>query len=172
MMERRKMSEPFMDLAASRKSPKVEAVSRAERSSGSKNSVAKSIKHAPGVIKSFEDIHRLTASRILAKRLPRGGLPIGVPGISDETCRLLAVEVKRFARACGCASGAAGFFVTSAASIVIAYNLVITQHWRALFYLIASAVIVVPATTVAAKMLGREAARLRFRRNCTRLIGW
>jgi hypothetical protein len=163
------VSEPI-GLAFSSKSPIPPARSPTERQSDRKSPVASSIEHAPAVIKSFEDIERLVASRTLAKRLPRGGLPIDIPGLSDQMSRLLALEVRRFARACGCASGSAGFFVTAGATIVIAYHLILTQHWRGLFCLIASATIVLPITTAVCKILGREVARIRFRRNCNRLI--
>jgi hypothetical protein len=59
------VSEP-LGLTISSKSPITSARSATEQLSVGKSSATESTKHAPGVIRSLEDIERLAASRTLA----------------------------------------------------------------------------------------------------------
>jgi hypothetical protein len=125
---------------------------------------------SPLIIRTVADIERLSISPKAAKRLPREGLVVAIPGLDEPARSAFQRQIKRYARACGCAAGGATFLLTSAAIMVYATSLALDHAWVALARTIVDGLIGVLILTVIAKLLGLYIARLRFRRSCARLI--
>jgi hypothetical protein len=124
----------------------------------------------PLVIRTVADINALMATPRVLKRLPPNGLVVDIPGLDEKVRDTFRLETKRYARACGCSAGGATFILATAACIAYACHLALDQDWAGFTSTIVVAMFVVPFLTVTAKFLGLQFVRLRFRRQCARVI--
>src|SRR5690348_3019858 len=83
----------------------------------------------PIVIRTAADIERLLSSPRAAKRLPRGGLAIDIPGIDEHTRDRFRVRLNKYVHACGCAAGGATFLVTSIVFVAFTVRTALNNAW-------------------------------------------
>src|SRR6267154_745274 len=90
----------------------------------------------PLVIRTISDIEKLMMSPKAAKRLPRGGLIITIPGLGESRRNEFQSQVNKYIRACGCAAGGATFLTVSAALIAYVISLAQAKSLVDLFWTI------------------------------------
>jgi len=129
-----------------------------------------SVRRSPMVIKTADDLRRLTSSPQTVRRLPPNGVVVAIPGIDETTQNAFRLQIKRYARACGCGAGGATFLLASTALGIYLVVLAQDRAWSAVIRAIGVGVILVPSLTLVVKLLSLSFARIRFCRSCAHML--
>jgi len=123
------------------------------------------------VIRSATDLERLlrvTTTR--RRRIGESRFTVSIPGLSEDQRLGAERTLNTYARACGCTYGGAAALATFAAAIVYAAITFDHRTWWQMILVLLSAMVFVALSAGAGKLVGVFVARVRFRRECIRLI--
>jgi hypothetical protein len=131
---------------------------------------ASATRRIPIVISTAHDLRALIVSPKIFRRLPLDGVVVALPGVDATVQQAFRQEIGRYARACGCAAGAAICLLAMGCLIFSVIFFLRGHAWMPAFEATAAGIVLVPLFTMAGKTLSVSLAGRRFRRHCLQML--
>jgi hypothetical protein len=143
------------------------SIPRIRTSAGATGTIVK-VKRLPLVISTADDIRALCAAPRGFRHLPSAGIVVDIDGVDDTDRQTFRYEIARFAKACGCGSGAG--MLLGGTIIIVVVGILVVESLAGALEVSFLWLVLAPLLVFAGKKLGIVIAERRFRCKCEAML--